>query len=86
MVTFIYTIADVNGLHARPAGVIVNCAKSFLSDVTVKKGDKTADAKKLLSVMSLAGKHGEQLVFTVSGQDEQDAAAELERVCRENIG
>lgn len=86
MITFIYTIGDVNGLHARPAGAIVNCAKSFSSEITVEKNGKSADAKKLLSVMSLAGKHGEQLLFTVNGEDEQKAAKELERICHEIIG
>ncbi len=86
MITFIYTIKDVHGLHARPAGAIVNCAKGFSSDITVEKDGKVADAKKLLSVMSLAGKHGEQLTFTVSGEDEAAAAEELERICHETIG
>ena len=86
MITFKYTIGDKHGIHARPAGVLVNCAKRFSSDITIKKGDKTADAKRLISIMSLAGKHGEELTFTVSGTDEQDAARELERCCHESIG
>ena len=86
MITFIYTIGDKHGLHARPAGVIVSCAKSFSSDITVEKDGRVVDAKKLLSVMSLAGKHGEKLIFTVSGSDEEAAAEQLERLCHENIG
>lgn len=86
MITFMYTIKDEHGLHARPAGAIVNCAKGFSSDITVEKDGKVADAKKLLSVMSLAGKHGEQLKFTVSGEDEAAAAEQLERLCHETIG
>ena len=86
LITFKYTIGDKHGIHARPAGVLVNCAKRFNSDITIQKGEKTADAKRLISIMSLAGKHGEELLFTVSGNDEQDAARELERCCHENIG
>ena len=86
MITFKYTIGDKHGIHARPAGVLVNCAKQFTSSITIQKGDKTADAKRLISIMSLAGKHGEELTFTVSGNDEQTAAQELQRCCHENIG
>ncbi|MBQ9080110.1 MAG: HPr family phosphocarrier protein [Clostridia bacterium] len=86
MITFRYTIGDKHGIHARPAGILVNCAKRFSSDIKVEKDGKTADAKRLLSVMSLAGKHGEELTFTVHGSDEALAAEELERCCHENIG
>ena len=86
MITFKYTIGDKHGIHARPAGVLVNCAKRFSSDITIQKGERTADAKRLISVMSLAGKHGEELTFTVNGSDEQDAARALEQCCLESIG
>lgn len=86
MITFKYTIADEHGIHARPAGMLVGCAKKFDSDIRVAKDGHEVDAKHLLAVMSLAGRHGEELTFTVNGSDEEHAAAELERVCRDQIG
>ena len=86
MKTFEYTIGDPHGIHARPAGILVTCAKKFASDITVSKDDRSVDAKRLLAVMSLGGKCGEKLIFTVSGSDEDTAAEQLERCCRENIG
>lgn len=86
MKTFVYTIADEHGIHARPAGILVNCAKQFTSAIKVSKNGREVDAKHLLAVMSLAGKQGEQLRFTVEGADETAAAQELERCCREQIG
>ena len=86
MKTFEYTIGDPNGIHARPAGILVTCAKKFNSEIRVSKGERQVDAKRLLSVMSLGGKCGEVLKFTVSGSDEDTAAEQLERCCRENIG
>lgn len=86
MKTFVYTIADEHGIHARPAGILVNCAKQFASDIKVSKNGREVDAKHLLAVMSLAGKHGEELTFTVSGKDEAHAARALEQCCHENIG
>ena len=86
MKTFEYTIGDPHGIHARPAGILVTCAKKFSSEITVSKGDREVDAKRLLAVMSLGGRCGEKLKFTVSGSDEETAAEQLERCCRENIG
>ncbi|WP_010168159.1 HPr family phosphocarrier protein [Candidatus Epulonipiscium viviparus] len=61
------------GLHARPAGVIVKEAAKFASEIKLAKGAKEVNAKKLISVLSLGAKKGEVVVLTVEGADE-DAA------------
>ena len=86
MISFMCTVEDVHGIHARPAGVIVNCAKKFESEITVKKDNREVNGKRLLSVMGLGAKHGEVLEFLIDGCDEVAAARELERVCREELG
>lgn len=86
MITFTYTIGDKHGIHARPAGILVGCAKKFSSEVKIAKGDREVDGKHLLAVMSLAGRHGEELVFKVTGADEEAAAEALKQVCQESIG
>jgi len=86
MVTFTYTIGAEHGLHARPAGMLVNCAKRFESEIRIAKGEKSADAKKLLAVMSLGGKRGDELTFTLNGSDESVAAEALQNVCQREIG
>jgi len=63
------------GLHARPAGVIVKEAAKFASEIKLAKGAKEVNAKKLISVLSLGAKKGEVVVLTVEGADE-DAAFE----------
>jgi phosphocarrier protein len=77
MVSFSRTVKDEHGIHARPAGVLVNCAKKFSSEITVKKGEKESNAKRLLSVMGLGAKHGETLEFIIDGNDEKEAAEEI---------
>ena len=45
MIKFTYTVRDKNGIHARPAGALMNCAKKYVSDVTVtlsRDGGKNA--------------------------------------------
>ncbi len=90
MITFTYTVGDKNGIHARPAGTIVNTAKKYACEITIKKdgtaAEKAVDAKRLFSVMSLGAVFGDRLVFALSGQDEVAAAKELEEVCRKTLG
>jgi phosphocarrier protein len=90
MQSFNHTLNCVGGLHARPAGAIVNAAKQFSSDVLIRKisaeGVKEADAKRLISLMSLGARKGETLTFYINGPDENDAAEHLRGVCRESVG
>lgn len=85
MKEFQFTVSDKEGLHARPAGVIVAAAKKFSSAVTIEANGKTGDAKRLLAVMSMGIKFGAQVVVRVSGEDEQAAADEMKKVFEANL-
>lgn len=85
MKEFKCTVQDKNGLHARPAGMLAALAKTFESDVTVKAGLKEADGKRLLSLMSLGAKHGTELLFTISGKDEDVAEKALKDHCENKL-
>lgn len=82
MKEFTYQIKDPNGMHARPAGQLANFAKGFEETIRVRYGEKEADAKRLLSLMSLGAVHGASLVFSVEGDDEARTAAALEAFCK----
>lgn len=83
MKQFEYVIKDELGVHARPAGLLVKFTKAFKSDIIVAKGEKQADAKKLIALMGLAIKQNEKITVKVSGEDEETAAAELKRYITE---
>lgn len=85
MKEFTYIIEDPNGMHARPAGMLVTFAKRFGSDIRVKAGEKEADGKRLLSLMSLGAVHGTELTFRIFGEDEDSAATALEEFCRTQL-
>ena len=82
MKSFSYRIEDPNGMHARPAGAIAAQAKKFKSEITVRIGEKKADGKRLLSLMSLGATSGSELIFEIAGSDEESAATALETFCR----
>ena len=60
MKEFKYTIKDELGIHARPAGLLVKEAAAFPCKVAIEKGGKEVDAKRILGVMGLGVKDGDQ--------------------------
>ena len=85
MVKFTFTVNDEMGLHARPAGALVKEAAQCSSKVTLRKGEKTGDAKRIFNVMGLSIKANEEVEVTVEGENEQEEAAALEAFIRENV-
>lgn len=77
-----YIIRDKNGIHARPAGLIVQVAKQYSSSVEMKTGDKSADCKKLFQIMQLGVSAGDEVEISVEGQDEDEAISELSETMR----
>ena len=85
MKEFKYVITDPEGIHARPAGILVKQAAGYQSSVKIAKGEKSADAKRIFGVMGLGVKTGEEITVTVEAADEDTAAAELETFFKENL-
>ena len=85
MKSFNYVITDPVGIHARPAGELVNAAQKCGADVTIRVGDKSASAKKLIKLMGLGIKQGMEVTVEVSGENEEAAAAEMEKFFKEHL-
>lgn len=85
MKEFVYKVTDPVGIHARPAGLLVKKASEFQSEIKISKGEKSADAKKIFGIMSLAVKCGDEVKISVCGDDEDFASRELAEFFRENL-
>lgn len=86
MVKFTYVIQDKEGIHARPAGIIVAEAKKHESEtIMIYANGKDGDLKRLLRVMALGAKAGTEVTVTVEGPNEEAAASDLEAVFKANI-
>lgn len=85
MKSFTYTVTDPEGLHARPAGAFVKEVKKYPCVITITKGDKTADARKMFGVMGLSVKRGDTVTITTEGEQETEAAAALETFMKETL-
>lgn len=80
------TIQNPTGLHARPAKIFVNTAKQFKSDIRVQHGEKKANAKSLISMLTLGVETGSEIRILVDGTDEDEAIGVLETAVLSGLG
>ncbi len=86
MKSFFAQVVNPVGLHARPASVIVQAASRFQSAIAIDKEGRRADAKSILSVLSLGAGQGCRLRFDITGADEEEALSRLKDVVVSNLG
>lgn len=79
-------IQNQTGLHARPAKVLVNLAKQFKSNISLHYGAKKANAKSMVSVLTLGASKGSSIMLQVDGADEEQALADIEAAIRAGLG
>ena len=85
MKEFQYTVKDACGIHARPAGLLVKTVKGFASTATLEKDGKSCDMRKLMALMGMGVKQGETITIKVEGDDEEAAAAAVQKFLTENV-
>lgn len=85
MKEFNYTITDPQGIHARPAGILVKEAAKYESSITIEKDGKSGDAKRIFAVMGLGVKSGQTINVKVDGSDEEEAAKAVEEFLKTNL-
>ncbi|MGN0948563.1 HPr family phosphocarrier protein [Megasphaera sp.] len=85
MKEFEFVVTDPQGIHARPAGLLVKEAKKFESTISVFKGARKGDLKKIFTIMALGVKQGETIKVQVEGADEEQAASAVEAFLKENF-
>lgn len=85
MVSFKYTITDEVGIHARPAGILVKEAKKYPATITLKTAKGSADARKLMAIMALGVKQNDEVTIEVEGENEEQAAKEIQAFFEANL-
>lgn len=77
MTTRTITIQNEVGLHARPATFFIQKANAYKSTIVIEKGNRRANAKSLLGVLSLGIEKGQDIIVHAEGVDEQEAVEGL---------
>ncbi|HHW7506773.1 TPA: fused PTS fructose transporter subunit IIA/HPr protein [Mannheimia haemolytica] len=84
-----FTIRNDNGLHARPAAVLVQTVKPFSSKISVENLDRNtapASAKSAMKVVALGASQGHRLRFVAEGEDAQQAIEALQQAIINGLG
>lgn len=75
-------IVNLLGLHARAAAQLVRLAGKSNSEIKLLRADNNADAdaKSILSVLTLAACKGTRLKIEVAGADEKETLQKIEEL------
>jgi phosphoenolpyruvate-protein phosphotransferase len=65
------------GLHARPAALLAQRAKSFGAQAILSAHGRSANARSVVAIMALGVRHGDELSIQASGADAADTVASL---------
>ncbi len=78
----VQTIRILNhvGLHARPSAKIASTAEKFSSLIEIKYGGRVVNARGVVGILMLGVEAGEEIEVAVSGEDEEEAFAQLSAV------
>ncbi|MCA0293029.1 MAG: phosphoenolpyruvate--protein phosphotransferase [Actinobacteria bacterium] len=79
-------IPNPTGLHARPSATLVNLAKSFSSDIRLRRGEDSANAKSIMSIMGLAVARGDKVTVTAYGPDADAAIVAITDAIKTGLG
>jgi phosphotransferase system HPr (HPr) family protein len=80
------TIHHKVGLHARPAALFVRTAKQFHSTIKATHGEREANAKSILGVLTLGANQGAVLTLHAEGEDADQALEALATLVNSNFG
>jgi phosphocarrier protein len=70
-------VSDPVGFHLRAAGRIVKLTKTFTAEVTIRYESRSANAKSIMGLASLAAEFGSVVEVETDGIDEKEALAAI---------
>ena len=68
------------GIHARPAGLIVDITGRAKSDIFIEYDGTRANAKSILNILGAGIRQGATITLLVEGEDEAETLADLVRL------
>ena len=80
MITRNLQVLNKLGLHARAAAKVVFIANKFVSDITLVKDNKQADARSIMKILMLSASKDSIINITIDGNDEIQAMNSIEKL------
>ena len=66
-------VRNPNGLHMRPADLLVKTAARFACEIELEREGQCVSCKSILGILTLGATHGSELTVRASGEDASDA-------------
>ena len=80
MITRDLQVLNKLGLHARAAAKVVFIANKFISEITLVKDNKQADARSIMKILMLSASKDSIINITIQGDDEIQAMNSIEKL------
>ena len=72
-------VSNPQGLHSRPADLLVRLANRFNATILIGRGGEMVDCKSILSLLTLGAAPGTELSLTAEGDDAENAIVSIEQ-------
>lgn len=85
-VTVEATVVDEQGMHARPASLISECAATFTgTDIRIRNGQKTANPKSMATLLTMGATLGDVLIVSAQGPEAEQAVQALAEMINQGL-
>jgi phosphocarrier protein HPr len=74
------------GLHARPAAMFVQTANKYKAAIKVRHGEREANAKSIMGILTLGASQGAEVTVHAEGSDAEQALSALRELVESNFG
>lgn len=78
-----FYITNEQGIHARPATLLVGRANQYKCDINITFQGKSVDLKSIMGVLSLGISKGSTVSIETDGSDEEEAMSGLSKMINE---
>lgn len=85
MVSKEFQVELENGMHARPAGLLVKSVGPLKCSVELRIDEKQINAKSIMAIMSGGLKYGTRVEVVCSGDEEVEAMTIIEALFNDNF-
>ncbi len=86
MVSGKVTVTSAQGLHMRPASLLVSGLSRFKSNIMINYEQREINAKSIMNILAAGIRKGSVLEVTCSGEDENEALEETLRLISGGLG
>lgn len=80
------TVADTQGMHARPASLLAEKAATFgQTEIRIRNHQKTADAKSMAALLTMGACQGDLLIVSAQGSEAEQAVQALAEMINQGL-